>query len=46
MGDTPHPLRYDDAVLPGAMVRKKLRTNTERGRAYDGAAHQQAAMPE
>ncbi|WP_329031294.1 hypothetical protein OIE71_00265 [Streptomyces sp. NBC_01725] len=29
MGDTPHPLRYDGAVLPGAMVRKKLRTNTE-----------------
>ncbi|WP_146228961.1 MobF family relaxase [Streptomyces sp. NWU339] len=43
------PLRYDRAVLAGAMVREKLRTATATavgGRAYDVAAHQQAAMPE
>ncbi|MFD9606677.1 MobF family relaxase [Streptomyces sp. NPDC059970] len=43
------PLSYDRAVLAGAVVREKLRTATAtavRGRAYDVAAHQQAAMPE
>ncbi|MEW2490471.1 hypothetical protein [Streptomyces sp. NPDC048411] len=43
------PLRYDRAVLAGAVVRGKLRTATAaavRGRAYDVAAHQQAATPE
>ncbi|WP_189135725.1 MobF family relaxase [Wenjunlia tyrosinilytica] len=41
------PLRYDRAVLAGAVVREKLRTATAgRGRVYDAAAHQQAAMPE
>ncbi|MFE2500250.1 hypothetical protein [Streptomyces scopuliridis] len=41
------PLRYDRAVLASAVVRGKLRTTTaRRGRAYDVAAHQQAAMPE
>lgn len=40
------PLRYDRAVLAGAVVREKLRTAAGRGRAYDVAAHQQAAMPE
>ncbi|MFI2292943.1 MobF family relaxase [Streptomyces niveus] len=40
------PLRYDRAVLASAVVRGKLRTTTARGRAYDVAAHQQAAMPE
>ncbi|MFC9619419.1 hypothetical protein ACFTXM_05285 [Streptomyces sp. NPDC056930] len=42
-------LSYDRAVLAGAVVREKLRTATAtavRGRAYDVAAHQQAAMPE
>ncbi|MEU0837454.1 hypothetical protein [Streptomyces sp. NPDC005969] len=43
------PLSYERAVLAGAVVREKLRTATAtavRGRAYDVAAHQQAAMPE
>ncbi|WP_158795097.1 MobF family relaxase [Streptomyces sp. NRRL S-337] len=42
------PLRYDRAVLAGAVVREKLRTTVAgaRGRAYDVVAHQQAAMPE
>ncbi len=40
------PLRYDRAVLAGAVVRGKLPTTTVRGRAYDVAGHQQAAMPE
>ncbi|TDU67054.1 MobF family relaxase [Streptomyces sp. KS 21] len=40
------PLSYDRAVLAGAAVREKLRTTVVRGRAYDVAAHQQAAMPE
>ncbi|WP_250306621.1 MobF family relaxase [Streptomyces sp. A 4/2] len=40
------PLRYDRAFLAGAAVREKLRTTVVRGRAYDVAAHQQAAMPE
>ncbi|MFB8351516.1 MobF family relaxase [Streptomyces niveus] len=41
------PLRYDRAVLAATVVRGKLRTTTaRRGRAYDGAAHQQAATPE
>ncbi|MCX5589594.1 MobF family relaxase [Streptomyces erythrochromogenes] len=41
------PLQYERAVLAGAVVREKLRTTTAvRGRAYDVAAHQQAAMPE
>ncbi|UZK58726.1 relaxase domain-containing protein [Streptomyces drozdowiczii] len=42
------PLRYERAVLAGAVVREKLRTTTSavRGRAYDVVAHQQAAMPE
>ncbi|MEU5810705.1 MobF family relaxase [Streptomyces sp. NPDC047718] len=43
------PLQYDRAVLAGAMVREKLRTTATvavRGRAYDVARHQQAAMPE
>ncbi|MFD7667753.1 MobF family relaxase [Streptomyces sp. NPDC059788] len=41
------PLRYDRAVLAGAAVRGKLRTTTAvRGRVYDVAGHQQAAMPE
>ncbi|WP_331762479.1 MobF family relaxase [Streptomyces sp. NBC_01508] len=43
------PLQYDRAVLAGAVVREKLRTTTAtavRGRAYDVARHQQAAMPE
>ncbi|MEU3743242.1 MobF family relaxase [Streptomyces sp. NPDC032198] len=40
------PLRYDRAVLAGAALRAKLRTTVVRGRGYDVAAHQQAAMPE
>ncbi|MFF0451663.1 hypothetical protein ACFYT4_35840 [Streptomyces sp. NPDC004609] len=43
------PLQYDRAVLAGAVVREQLRTTTAtalRGRAYDVARHQQAAMPE
>lgn len=42
------PLRYERAVLAGAVVREKLRTTTSavRGWAYDVVAHQQAAMPE
>ncbi|HCA85382.1 MAG TPA: hypothetical protein DEQ61_07740 [Streptomyces sp.] len=41
------PLRYDRAVLAGAVVREKLRTTTAvRGRAYDVTTHQQAAMSE
>ncbi|MEU8687612.1 hypothetical protein [Streptomyces sp. NPDC048665] len=43
------PLRYDRAVLAGAVDREKLRTTIDagvRGRAYDVVAHQQAAMPE
>lgn len=43
------PLQYERAVLAGAVVREKLRTTTAaamRGRAYDVARHQQAAMPE
>lgn len=40
------PLRYDRAVLAGAAVREKLRITVVRGRGYDVAAHQQAAMPE
>ncbi|WP_437099988.1 hypothetical protein [Streptomyces sp. enrichment culture] len=42
-------LQYERAVLAGAAVREKLRTTTAtavRGRAYDVARHQQAAMPE
>ncbi|OKI49466.1 hypothetical protein AMK17_38150 [Streptomyces sp. CB00072] len=42
--------QYDRAVLAGAAVREQLRTTTTatavRGRAYDVARHQQAAMPE
>ncbi|MFI1576425.1 relaxase domain-containing protein (plasmid) [Streptomyces anulatus] len=44
------PLQYERAVLAGAVVREQLRTTTTatvvRGRAYDVARHQQAAMPE
>ncbi|MET9294850.1 MobF family relaxase [Streptomyces sp. NPDC003077] len=44
------PLQYERAVLAGAVVREKLRTTATatavRGRAYDIARHQQAAMPE
>ncbi|MGW2515179.1 relaxase domain-containing protein [Streptomyces scopuliridis] len=41
------PLRYERAVLAGMVVHEKLRTAAAvRGRAYDVAAHQQAAMPE
>ncbi|MFI5868299.1 relaxase domain-containing protein [Streptomyces sp. NPDC051546] len=43
------PLQYERAVLAGAAVREELRTTTVtavRGRAYDVARHQQAAMPE
>ncbi|MFF8910912.1 MobF family relaxase [Streptomyces olivaceoviridis] len=41
------PLKYERAVLAGAVVREKLRsTIATRGRAYDVAWHQQAAMPE
>ncbi|WP_285530200.1 MobF family relaxase [Streptomyces lavendulae] len=43
------PLQYERAVLAGTAVREKLRTTTAtavRGRAYDVARHQQAAMPE
>ncbi|WP_221355408.1 MobF family relaxase [Streptomyces beigongshangae] len=42
------PLQYERAVLAGAAVREKLRTTAAavRGRAYDVARHQQAAMPE
>ncbi|WP_198544741.1 relaxase domain-containing protein, partial [Streptomyces sp. Root1295] len=44
------PLQYDRAVLAGAVVREQLRITTTdtavRGRAYDVARHQQAAMPE
>ncbi|MFD7630498.1 hypothetical protein ACFV7Q_31520 [Streptomyces sp. NPDC059851] len=43
------PLQYERAVLAGAVLREKLRTTTAtavRGRAYDVARHQQAAMPE
>ncbi|WCD91082.1 hypothetical protein KPP03845_200043 (plasmid) [Streptomyces xanthophaeus] len=40
------PLSYDRAVLAAAAVREKLRTTVVRGRTYDVAAHQQAAMPE
>ncbi|MEU9418434.1 MobF family relaxase [Streptomyces sp. NPDC048272] len=42
------PLQYERAVLAGTAVREKLRTTTVtavRGRAYDVALHQQAAMP-
>ncbi|MFC9431660.1 MobF family relaxase [Streptomyces sp. NPDC056987] len=50
LGEVPRvPLRYERAVLAGAMVREKLRTTTVtavRGQAYDVVAHQQAAMPE
>lgn len=43
------PLQYERAVLAGTALREKLRTTTAtavRGRAYDVARHQQAAMPE
>ncbi|MEI7029633.1 MobF family relaxase [Streptomyces pratensis] len=40
------PLQYERAVLAGAVVREKLHTTVVRGRAYDIARHQQAAMPE
>jgi hypothetical protein len=41
------PLQYERAVLAGAAVREKRRsTVATRGRAYDVARHQQAAMPE
>ncbi|MGW7317391.1 MobF family relaxase [Streptomyces sp. NPDC054865] len=43
------PLRYERATLAGVVVREKLRTTTAtvvRGRTYDVARHQQAAMPE
>ncbi|MEU7348706.1 MobF family relaxase [Streptomyces bacillaris] len=40
------PLQYERAVLAGAVVREKLRTTVVRGRGYDVARHQQAAMPE
>ncbi|MFI2215169.1 MobF family relaxase [Streptomyces sp. NPDC020141] len=44
------PLLYDRAVLAAGAVREKLRTTTTaavgRGRGYDVAAYQQAAMPE
>lgn len=41
------PFQYERAVLAGTAVREKLRTTTAvRGRAYDVARHQQAAMPE
>ncbi|MCX4970978.1 relaxase domain-containing protein [Streptomyces sp. NBC_00654] len=44
------PLRYDRAVLAGAVVREELRITITaaavRGRAYDIVRHQQAAMPE
>ncbi|MFB7598990.1 hypothetical protein [Streptomyces sp. NPDC056160] len=41
------PLQYERASLAGAAVREKLRsTVATRGRAYDVARHQQAAMPE
>ncbi|MFE5560321.1 hypothetical protein [Streptomyces sp. NPDC056544] len=40
------PLQYERAALAGAVVREKLRTTTVRGRAYDVARHQQAAMPD
>ncbi|GGP32426.1 hypothetical protein GCM10018980_68420 [Streptomyces capoamus] len=41
------PLQYERAVLAGAAVREKLcSTVVTRGRAYDVARHQQAAMPE
>ncbi|MFF5721259.1 hypothetical protein [Streptomyces buecherae] len=39
-------MQYERVVLAGAAVRENLRTTTVRGRAYDVAAHQQAAMPE
>ncbi|MEU5234576.1 hypothetical protein AB0G82_35780 [Streptomyces anulatus] len=43
------PPQYERAVLAGAVVREQLRTTTTatavRGRAYDVARHQQAAMP-
>ncbi|WP_405498907.1 hypothetical protein OG501_00055 [Streptomyces niveus] len=46
-GETPRvPLRNDRAVLASAVVREKLRTAAALGRAYDVAAHQQAAVPE
>jgi hypothetical protein len=32
--------------VPSSLVREKLRTTVVRGRGYDVAAHQQAAMPE
>ncbi|MFH8574332.1 hypothetical protein [Streptomyces sp. NPDC017993] len=41
------PMRYDRALLASAVAQEKLRTTTAaRGRAYDIATHQQAAMPE
>ncbi|GHA67431.1 MULTISPECIES: hypothetical protein [Streptomyces] len=41
------PLQYERAALAGAAVREKLRsTVATRGRVYDVARHQQAAMPE
>ncbi|MGA5364225.1 MobF family relaxase [Streptomyces purpurascens] len=41
------PLRYERAVLAGAVVREKLRaTIAARGQAYDAVARQQAAKPE
>lgn len=40
------PLQYERAVLAGAVVREELRTTVMRGRGYDVARHQQAAMPE
>ncbi|WP_225828290.1 hypothetical protein [Streptomyces naphthomycinicus] len=41
------PLQYARALLAGATVREQLRsTVATRGRAYDVAWHQQAAMPE
>lgn len=40
------PLRYERAVLAGAVVREKLRATVVRGRGYDVTRHQQAAMPE
>ncbi|MEU2671423.1 hypothetical protein ABZ622_21620 [Streptomyces sp. NPDC007164] len=41
------PLRYDRAVVTGTVVHEKLRTTiaVRRGREYDLATHQQAAMP-
>jgi len=47
VGDPRVVLRYDRAVLASKAVQDKLRaTMAVRGRAYDVAAHQHAAMPE